>query len=175
MAASIFRIMLYEGSSGLVNSILKVFGMKPIGWLSDPRWTLISVVIIATWRWMGMDIVYYSTGLTNIPKEMYEAAAVDGANSFQRTWYITIPLLRPVIVFVLTLNALGGYQLFTEPYILWDGGVSQQQCTTLAVLLYRKAFTHFDLGYASALGFLMAIIILAISVIQFKLVGFFDD
>jgi len=176
VAASIFRIMLYEGSSGLVNSILKVFGMKPIGWLSDPRWTLISVVIIATWRWMGMDIVYYSTGLTNIPKEMYEAAAVDGANSFQRTWYITIPLLRPVIVFVLTLNALGGYQLFTEPYILWDGGVSPaNSALTLAVLLYRKAFTHFDLGYASALGFLMAIIIMAISVIQFKLVGFFDD
>ena len=176
VAASIFRIMLYDGSSGLVNSIIGVFGIGPQGWLSDPKWALISIVLIATWRWMGMDIVYFTTGLTNIPRELYEAADVDGASSAQKLIYITIPLLRPVIVFVLTLNALGGYQLFTEPYILWDGGVSPaNSALTLAVLLYRKAFTLFDLGYASALGFLMALIILAISLIQFKLVGFFDD
>ena len=138
------------------------------------RWTLISVVIIATWRWMGMDIVYYSTGLTNIPKEMYEAAAVDGANSFQRTWYITIPLLRPVIVFVLTLNVRWLSAFHGTIHIMGRWSESSKQCTDSGGIAPQGIYP-FRLGLCLRFGVSDGDHHLGYLCDQFKLVGFFDD
>ena len=174
IAAAVFRILLYEGNSGVVNAILGVFGIMPQRWLIDPSLTLISILLIATWRWIGVNMVYFATGLTNISDDLYEAASIDGANIYQQFFHITIPLLKPIIIFVMTLNLIGGYQLFTEVVTLWGGGRSPgKSALTLAVLLYRNAFSYFKLGYASTIGFAMALIILLLSLIQFKFFGFF--
>ncbi len=176
IASAVFRILLHEGDTGILNSILGWFGIGPQKWLVNPLLTIPSIILIATWRWTGVNIIYFLTGLTGINQEMYEAASIDGANVFQRFYYITIPLLKPIIVFVATLNLIGGYKLFTEVYVLWDGGNSPgQSALTLAIKLYRAAFSYFKMGYASTIGFVMAIIILIFSLIQLKLTGFFEE
>lgn len=176
IASAVFRILLHEGETGIVNSVLGWFGIGPQKWLVNPLLTIPSIILIATWRWTGVNIIYFITGLTGINKEMYEAASIDGANMLQRFFHITIPLLKPIIVFVATLNLIGGYQLFTEVYVLWDGGNSPgQSALTLAIKLYRTAFSYFRMGYASTIGFVMAIIILVFSLIQLKLTGFFEE
>lgn len=174
IASAVFRILLHEGDAGVLNTVIGWFGIKPQKWLVNPALTIPSIILISTWRWTGVNIIYFITGLTGINREMYEAASIDGANVFQRFYYITIPLLKPIIVFVATLNLIGGYKLFTEVYVLWDGGNSPgQSALTLAIKLYRTAFSYFEMGYASTIGFVMAIIILIFSLIQLKLTGFF--
>lgn len=176
IAAAVFKILLYEGETGIVNTIIGFFGISPQKWLVNPKLTIPSVILIATWRWTGMNLIYFTTGLTGISKELYESASIDGANMLQRFYYITIPLLKPIIVFVATLNLIGGYKLFTEVFMLWDGGASPgKSALTMAVMLYRTAFSYFELGYASTIGFVMAIIILVLSLIQLKLTGFFKE
>ncbi len=176
IASAIFRIVLYEGETGTLNTILGWFGIGPQKWLINPLLTIPSIIFIATWRWTGINIIYFITGLTGISQDMYEAASIDGANILQRFYHITIPLLKPIIVFVATLNLIGGYQLFTEVYVLWDGGNSPgQSALTLAIKLYRTAFSYFRMGYAATIGFVIAIIILIFSLIQLKLTGFFAE
>ncbi len=176
IAAAVFKILLYEGETGILNVILGLIKVPPQKWLINPNLTLVSVVLIATWRWTGMNLIYFSTGLTGISQELYESASIDGANTLQRFYYITIPLLKPIVIFVATLNIIGGYKLFTEVYMLWDAGASPgKSALTMAVLLYRTAFSYFELGYASTIGFVMALIILILSLIQLKLTGFFKE
>lgn len=174
IAAAVFKILLYEGDTGVVNALLGFIGIPAQKWLVNPVLIIPSIVLIATWRWTGMNLIYFITGLTGISKDMYEAADIDGANMLQRFYYITIPLLKPIIIFVATLNIIGGYKLFTEVYMLWPSGNSPgKSALTLSVLLYRTAFSFFELGYASTIGFVMALIILILSLIQLKLTGFF--
>lgn len=176
IAAAVFRLLLYEGETGIVNSLIGFFGISPKKWLVNPLLTIPSIILISTWRWTGVNIIYFVTGLTGINQELYEAAYIDGANMIQRFFYITIPLLKPIILFVAVLNLIGGYQLFTETYVLWNGGASPgQSALTLAILLYRNAFSYFKMGYASAIGFVMALIILILSLVQFKLFGFSNE
>ncbi len=175
IAAAVFKIILYEGDYGLVNAFIGTFGIAPQKWLVNPNLTMISVIMIATWRWTGINMIYFATGLTNISNELYEAASIDGASVFQRFYHITVPLLKPVIIFVMTLNLIGGYKLFTEVFTLWAGGSSPgKSALTLAILLYRNAFSYFKLGYASTIGFVMALIILLLSLIQLNGFGFFN-
>ncbi|GAB6100390.1 sugar ABC transporter permease [Halanaerocella petrolearia] len=176
IAAAIFRILLYEGETGLVNAMLGLIGIPSQEWLVNPALAIPSILLIATWRWTGINIIYFTTGLTGISKELYESAAIDGANMLERFYYITLPLLKPIIIFVATLNLIGGYKLFAEIYTLWNGGVTPENSgLTLAVYLYKNAFSYFKLGYASTIGFVMAAIILILTLIQLKLTGFFND
>ncbi|MFW6046802.1 MAG: carbohydrate ABC transporter permease [Candidatus Woesearchaeota archaeon] len=173
VAAAVFQILFREGRVGIINSFIGLFGFSPKDWLSDPSFTLLSVLIVATWRWMGLNVVYFTTGLTGIPVQLYEAASIDGANKMQSFIYITLPLLKPIILFVMTLNIIGGYQLFAEVYTLFGSGTTtpRQSATTMALYLYRQAFSYMDMGYASTIGVAMAVIILAITLIQFKFFG----
>ncbi len=114
----------------------------------------------------------------NIPQELYEAAAIDGASPWQMFWRITLPLLRPVTFFVVVLTIIGGYQVFVEPFIIYTGGVGPGDGgLTLALLIYRTAFTSFNFGTAAAMGVILAMIILVFSLVQFRFFGVFrqDD
>ncbi|PRX29506.1 arabinosaccharide transport system permease protein [Orenia metallireducens] len=176
IAAAVFKILLYEGETGIVNSLLGLIGIPAQKWLISPGLAIPAVLLIATWRWTGINMIYFTTGLTGISKEMYEAAAIDGANMLQRFYHITLPLLKPVIIFVATLNLIGGYQLFTEVYMLWNAGASPDNgALTLAVYLYKTAFSYFKLGYASTIGLVMGLIILILTLVQLKFTGFFKD
>lgn len=173
----VFSLLLT--TDGLLNSFLGWFGIPELRWLETRHLAIPALLILATWRWTGINIIYFTTGLSNIPNELYESASVDGAGPLRRFWHLSLPLSRPIILFVTVLTIFGGFQLFVEPLILWpgSGGGPGQGGLTVVVQLYRTAFTSFQLGYASAIGVVLAVIIVALSLLVLKLFGFFrkDD
>jgi len=175
VAGTVFRLILAD-RAGLLNYFLGFVGIPPQRWLIVGELAIPSMIILAFWRWTGMNIVYFSSGLSSIPLQVYEAASIDGANRFQKFFYITAPLLKPTIIFVLVISLIGGYQVFVEPYILFPGGRTPGEAgQTVVLYLYRKAFRFFNMGYASAIGVILAIIIFVITLVQSKLFGFFKE
>jgi arabinosaccharide transport system permease protein len=174
VAGTVFRLILAE--DGFLNLFLSsTFGVQPQRWLEVSNLALPSLILVATWRWTGINIMYFNAGLVNIPRELYEAAVIDGANPFQMFWRITLPLLRPTTLFVIVLSIIGGYQVFVEPFILYRGGGGPGDGgLTMALLIYRTAFTSFNFGTAAAMGVILAVIILVFSLIQFRFFGVFS-
>lgn len=168
----VFSLLLT--TNGLVNSFLGLFGVPKVGWLETRHLAVPAMILMATWRWTGINIIYFTTGLSNIPDELYESASVDGAGALRKFWHLSVPLSKPIILFVTVLTIFGGFQLFVEPYVLWGtGGGPGQGGLSVVVHLYRTAFTSFQLGYASAIGVVLALIIVILSLLTLKLFGFF--
>ena len=166
----LFRIVL--GENGLLNTALSALGLPPQAWLTSASLAIPSLLIIATWRWVGINMLYFNSGLVNISRELYEAAAIDGARGTQMFRHISLPLLRPTIIFVLIISVIGGFQLFVEPFLLWSGGNSPSGAgLSVGLLIYRTAFTSFKFGDAAAMGVLLGIVILVVSLIVFRLAG----
>ncbi len=174
VAGTVFRLILAEG--GFLNLFLSsAFDIEPLRWLEVSELALPSLILVAAWRWTGINILYFNAGLVNIPREFYEAAVIDGASAFQMFWRITLPLLRPTTLFVVVLSIIGGYQVFVEPFILYTGGGGPGDGgLTMALLIYRTAFTSFNFGTAAAMGVILAAIILVFSLIQFRFFGMSD-
>jgi arabinosaccharide transport system permease protein len=173
VAGTVFRLILAQ--RGFLNALLETtFGMEPVRWLEKADYALPSLILVATWRWTGINILYFNAGLVNIRKELYEAAAIDGARPYQTFFWITLPLLRPITFFVIVLSIIGGYQVFVEPFIIYFGGGGPGDGgLTLALLIYRTAFTSFNFGTAAAMGVVLAGIIFIFSLIQFRFFGVF--
>jgi arabinosaccharide transport system permease protein len=168
----VFSLLLT--TNGLLNSFLSLFGVPRMGWLETRHLAVPAMILMATWRWTGINMIYFTTGLSNIPNELYESASVDGAGPLRRFWHLSVPLSKPMILFVTVLTIFGGFQLFVEPLILWGtGGGPGQGGLSIVVHLYRTAFTSFQLGYASAIGVVLALIITILSLLVLKLFGFF--
>ncbi|QBI18355.1 sugar ABC transporter permease [Egibacter rhizosphaerae] len=168
----IFSLLL--STNGLLNQVLATFGFEPQAWLQTQHLAVPALVIMATWRWTGLNVIYFTTGLSNIDNDLYESAAVDGAGIFRRFWYLSVPLSKPIILFVTVLTLFNGFQLFVEPFIIWGTGAGPGQGgLSIVMLLYREAFTSFRLGYASSIGVVLAAIIMMVSIVQLKLFGFF--
>lgn len=168
----VFSLLL--STNGLVNQLVAATGLPPQPWLEARHLAVPALVIMATWRWTGINIIYFTTGLANIDGELYEAAAIDGAGRLRQFWHLSVPLSKPIILFVTVLTLFAGFQLFTEPFILWGTTAGPGQAgLSIVIMLYREAFTSFRLGYASAIGVVLALIIMIISLIQLKLFGFF--
>jgi arabinosaccharide transport system permease protein len=172
VVGTLFRIILAT-NGGLFNTLLQTFlGIPPQRWLEVANLTIPSLIILATWRWTGINILYFNSGLVNIPRELYEAASIDGANAFQMFYRITLPLLRPITFFVTILTIIGGYQVFVEPFILYTAGTTPGDSgLSVALYIYQTAFTSFQLGQAAAMGVILALIICAISLVQFRFFG----
>lgn len=160
---------LFSGSYGLVNSVLERFDVPGVNWLNDPRWMKPALILALMWRWIGNDMVIMLAGLQNIPTDLYEAARVDGASEWQAFWRITVPLMRPVILFDAILSTIGAFNLFAEPYVLFgpEGGMQQAGLLT-GTFLYQNSFRFFKFGYASAIAWVLAVIIFALSMLQLK-------
>ena len=173
VAGTVFRLILAE--DGFLNLFLSsTLGISHPRWLETAELALPSLILVATWRWTGINILYFNSGLVNIPRELYEAAAIDGATPIQMFWRITLPLLRPTTLFVVVLSIIGGYQVFVEPFILYTGGGGPGDgALTMALLIYRTAFTSFNFGTAAAMGVILATIIFVFSLIQFRFFGVF--
>lgn len=166
----IFRIVLAR--DGLLNNALGQAGLPSRFWLEAADLAVPSMIIMAAWRWTGVNIIYFSSGLVNVPRELYEAAAIDGASAWRVFRSITLPLIEPTILFVVVLSVIGGFQVFVEPLLLWSGGNSPRDGgLTVALLIYKTAFTSFDFGQAAAIGIVLAAIIVIVSVVQFRLLG----
>ena len=171
--AIIFNLV-YDQRSGLVNNEFVLFG-KEIGWLSEEKYVMPAVILTGVWQWTGFNMIYFLAGLQGIRQELYEAAAVDGANWWQTFIHVTLPSLRPVIAFVVVVSMIGSLQLFDLPFILTNGGEPADSGTTIVMYLYKNGFQFMRLGYASAIGWALFFIIAVISIIQLKLLGIFRE
>ena len=153
---------------GLLNALLRWFGLGPYGWLTDPKFVMPSFIIMAIWTYLGINMLYWIAGLTGISRELYEAAYTDGANKWQAFWHITLPLLRPVTLFVVIQAIVGSYNLFAQPLLLTNGGPSDASLT-IALYLYNQGFVYFNVGYASAIAYSMVVILLILSLLNIYL------
>ena len=154
--------------SGLFNTVLSWFGLGPVGWLQDPVMAMPSIVIQATWATAGTATIIYLAALMSIQAELYDAAEVDGASVLQRTWHVTLPQLRSVILLMLLLQIIGTMQVFTDPFVMTGGG-PENRTVTLLMLIYNYAFLSGDFGKATALSLLLALVLSVISAIYLRL------
>lgn len=169
VVSSIIWKWVYQGDYGLLNYYLLKFGLieHKIVWLANPDLALPALIIMMIWGGAGGTMVIYLAGLQSIPEEMYDAAKVDGASALQRLLYITIPLLRPTTFFLLITSVIGTFQIFTEVYIMTNGG-PLNRTTTIGYYLYTKAFRELDMGYATAMAFVLFAMIFGFTLLQWK-------
>lgn len=167
---AIMWMLLYNPNPdrGLINAVVSFLGGEPIGWLSDTNLVLFSIFITLTWKYFGFHMLLYLAGLQNIPQELEEAARIDGANSFQNFFYITLPLLGSTIRTTVYLSVLGSIQQFILVWIMTKGGPVNAS-ETLATYMYRFGFVRFQLGYGSAVAIYMFLICLTFSLIYQRL------
>lgn len=158
---------LYQPRFGLLNEVLKIFGLPRQMWLSSPKTALPSAIAASIWQGMGFTIVIFLAGLHGISPTYYEAAEVDGASSLQKVWYITIPLLRPTFVYLLITGFITGFQVFDQLYVM-SGPLNSTR--GFIELLYTRAFSYYQMGRASAMAFLLFAIIVTLTLIQFRVV-----
>lgn len=174
IAVSLVFLVLYNERSGLLNQGLAFLGIEPINWLGSQKWSKIAVLGLVTWRWVGFNAIYFLAGLQTIPQSLYEAAMVDGANRWQSFWHITIPMLRPVILFVAVIVLIGSAQIFEEPYMLTRGGPVESSLS-IANYLYRVGMHQLQLGYASSIGFSIFALIFLLAWLQMRFLGVFGE
>lgn len=163
VAFVVLWIWILHPDVGLLNTLLSYVGIQGPRWLADPSWALPALLMMSLWG-LGRSMVIYLASLQGIPRHLYEAASIDGANSWQSFWKITIPLLTPTIFFNLVLSIISTFQTFTSAYVATDGGPLD---STLFYVLYlfRQAFQYFNMGYASALAWVLFLIILALTLL----------
>jgi lactose/L-arabinose transport system permease protein len=167
--SAIFRL-LFNGDFGAVNGVLGAIGLPTPAWLQQP-WTAFAVIVAAvTWRWTGYNAIIILAGLQSIPQDLYEVAQVDGVPRWRQHLSITLPLLRPVILFALVLSLIGTMQLFAEPWLITMGGPGNAT-ETLGTYLYRQGFTSMNFGYAAAVAYAVAAMAAVFSAIQISLFG----
>ncbi|MGB4849602.1 MAG: sugar ABC transporter permease, partial [Saprospiraceae bacterium] len=156
---------LYGYEMGSINTFLMWIGVKKIGWLIDPFWAMPSIAIMATWKNVGLYIILFLVGLQSVPRSLYEAADLEGANKWQKFIYITLPGINPTIFMVVVLSTISGFSLFIEPYVMTGGGPLN---TTLSSVLYiyKQGFFYYHMGYAATMGFVFALLILFVVMIQ---------
>ena len=165
VAVAIMFSSLFSTDYGMVNALLQqAFGLEKVEWLSQPHTLKPAIAFIIFWRYLGFNVVLYLAALQTIPKDLYEAATLDGAGRWQQFRFITLPGLRPMLFFGVTLSVIGGLQIFEEPFILTGGkGGSDQAAMTAAVYLYRMAFDFNDIGGASAMSWLLFVVVAALT------------
>jgi multiple sugar transport system permease protein len=174
---------LYLGSvvGGLRNMGLPLPPFEPLPWLSNPSWVMPSLAILTVWWTAGGNMVLYLAGLSNIGDDYYEAAAIDGANTWQRFWAITWPLLRPTTLFCLVFSVLGAFQVFGQSYVMFTaingGPVSgpARSGLTLALYMYLQGFRQYEIGYGAAIAYLLFFIVLLLTIVQFRLLAGRDE
>lgn len=170
--AILFGIMMQ--TNGLLNGWLSKINVSPVPWLTDGAWAKISIIIIMTWRYTGYNMVVFLAALQNIPEDLYEASSIDGAGKVRQFFSITIPSLKPIILFTGVLSTIGTLQLFDEPYNLTNGG-PMDGTMTFGLYIYRAAFQNGNFGYASAISYVLVVIIVILTLIQFKVTGDEDN
>jgi multiple sugar transport system permease protein len=168
VAGAIIFIIMFQPNGGLVNGILQIFGIKGPAWFADPAYAKIGLIVLSLWG-VGAGSLIFLAGLKDIPSEMLEAASIDGANTWQRFWRITLPLLTPVILYNLVMGIIGSFQVLGAAFVI--GGTTgrpQESLLMYMVHLYRTAFRYFNMGYASAMAVVLFIVILVATLLIFR-------
>jgi len=165
--SAVFRL-LFNTEFGAVNALLRTLGHPGYDWLYTPGPAMAVIILALTWRWTGYNAIILLAGLQSIPRELYEAASLDGAGPWHQFRHVTLPGLRPVLIFALVLSIIGTLQLFTEPFLITGGGPGNATMT-LGVYLYQQGFRSFNFGYASALAYTVALLAAGFSFLQMRL------
>jgi multiple sugar transport system permease protein len=160
---------MYASETGLINLLLQRVGLPKIGWLTDRRYAMPAIAIMATWKNVGLYVALFLVGLQGIPADLYEAAELDGASAWQKFRLITVPMLNPTIMLVLLLSTIGGFSLFIEPYVMTGGGPVNSTLSGI-LYLYKQAFFFSKMGYATTIGFFWAMIIFVVVLLQRRFV-----
>ncbi|HVM19971.1 MAG TPA: sugar ABC transporter permease [Egibacteraceae bacterium] len=171
VAVGALFLLLLNGRDGLVNQALRAIGLPGPSWLNDPAWIKPGVILMMLWS-VGSTVIIYLAALQNVPRDLYEAAEVDGAGAWHKFRYITLPMISGAIFFTLIINTIASLQLFTEVYAMFFGGqesgAAGQAALFYVIYLFRNAFEFFAMGYASALAWVLFVVIGIITVIQVK-------
>lgn len=170
VAIGIVWVWMFDPQYGLINQMLAAIGIDGPIWLADKRYALPSLIITAAWRNVGYFATIFLAGLQGIDRMYYESARIDGAGAWGSFWYITLPLLRPTILFVVVMSVILSFQVFALVYVMTGGGPAGST-SVLVYYLYLQAFTYFRMGYASAIGFVIFVIIFILTIVQFKAFG----
>lgn len=173
VAVSLIFSTLYGVRFGLINWTLVTLGLPPIDWWGgNGEWNKPAIIILFIWRWLGWNMIIYLAGLQGINPELYEVAAIDGANLRQIFFHITLPLLQPIILFTLVLSTVGAMTIFDEPYLLVGAtGGTNNAGLTIAMYLYDRGFRFAHLGYASAMAYVVSAVIVFVSVLNIRFFG----
>ena len=169
MAVTILWQQLYSYDYGVLNKILAAVGLGPVPWLVNAHFAMPSMAMMATWKNVGIYIVLFLVGLQNIPHELYEAASIDGARPVRQFFSITLPMLNPTIIVIVVLSTIGGFSLFIEPYVLTGGGPMQSTLSGM-LYIYNQAFYFGHMGYAATLGFVYALVIFLVVIVQRRVI-----
>lgn len=174
VAGVVFRMMFGELEGSFANQVISLFGKDPIIWLRKPVTVWIVFFLLCMWRWTGVNMMYYLSGLQQIPGDLYESADIDGATGWQKMRYITLPLLKPTTVYVLTISIFAGMAMFSESFLLFNGRTNPNNVgTAVVVYLYRTGLEQNNYGLASAIGVILLIIVMIINLIQLTINGTF--
>jgi multiple sugar transport system permease protein len=164
--AIVWRYLLHP-RYGLINEGLMRLGLPAVDWLGDPHWSMPAIVLLAVWKNFGYNMVIFLAGLQSIPEELYEAAHLDGAGAWQRFRHVTMPMLGPTFLFVGITTMLGNFQLFSEPYVMTQGG-PLRSTTTVMLLMYEQGFRWWRMGYGAAIAFALFLVMLAVTWLQLR-------
>ena len=164
--ALVFKVLL-NGDHGLINFVIEMLGGKGVNWFYEEWPARFAIIISITWRWLGYNMIILMAGIQSISNDLMEAADIYGATFWDKLFYITIPMVKPIILFCTITSTIGTLQLFDEPYILTAGGPNYATIT-MGQYLYDNGFRYLKFGYASAIGYVMTVIIALLSVFQFK-------
>jgi len=165
VATSVVFMWIFNPEIGLINKFLKIFGITGPAWLQSPQWAPWSLVLMSLWA-VGGSMVIYLAGLKDIPSYLYEAATIDGANAWQRLRHVTLPMLSPVIFFNLVMGLISVFQYFTQAYVMTQGG-PEDSTRFYALEIFDRAWRYLDMGYASAMGWVLFLIVMVITAVMF--------
>ncbi|PHP52997.1 carbohydrate ABC transporter permease [Actinomyces ruminis] len=162
VVASMWKMLLNE--HGVINQLLELIGLHGVSWLNNTKTALIAVAVTSVWQGFGFETVVFLAALQSVPRELYEAAAVDGAGPWRRFWAVTFPSLRPTMLFVFVVGIIGAFQVFDQVFVMTQGG--PVSATTTVVYFVVKRFEELDLGHASAAAYLLAMFLAVVSALQ---------
>jgi len=159
---------IYHPQYGLLNAGLGLVGLGPVDWLGHPNWAMPSIILLSVWKNFGYNMLVFLAGLSSIPEELYEAAALDGAGAWKRLRHITLPMLGPTFVFVGVVTMIASFQIFSEPYVMTQGG-PLKSTTTLVLLMYEQGFRWWRLGLAAAIAVVLFLLTLGGTLLQLRI------
>jgi multiple sugar transport system permease protein len=168
VATAVVWRYLFNTKYGWMNHLLDGLGIQPVDWLGDPHWAMPTIILFAVWKNFGYNMIIFLAGLQAIPPDLYEAARIDGASAWRQFRHITLPMLKPTLLMVAILTVSGYFQLFAEPYVMTEGGPLQSTVSVL-YLMYDEGFKWWNLGSASAVAFLLFLIMFAVTMLMLKL------
>lgn len=170
VAVAVVWRYVYHTQYGLLNYVLSLAGIDPVDWLGDPRWAMPAIILLAVWKNFGYGMLVFIAGLQSIPADLYQAARLDGAGPWQRFLNVTVPMLRPTLLFVSVITMIGFFQMFAEPYVMTGGG-PLRATTSVVLLMYEEGFRWWRMGYAGAIAVVLFLVMLAATLASRRLQG----